>query len=144
MKRNTIIAILSYLLSILFVYAAVVKAMDYKVFLADMAKSPLLVNYDKPTLSLIVLGIEFLTAALLLFKVTRKLGFYLASFVMLIFTLYLGTLYFFFTDVPCSCGGILGRMPYPVHIVFNLVFTAAAFSGTFLLSKPLRVATTAG
>jgi methylamine utilization protein MauE len=136
MKRNTIITVLSYLLSILFVYAATAKTMDYSVFVTDIAKSPLLVNFNNTILAPLVLGMEFLTAGLLLFKATIKAGFYLSSFLMLTFTLYLGTLYFFYTNIPCSCGGILGKMPYPVHISFNLLFTILSFTGTILLIKP--------
>jgi len=137
MKRNTIITILSYSLSILFVYAASAKAMVYTDFMADIAKSPLLVNYNNAILAPGILGLEFLAVILLQFKATLKLGFYLSSFLMLMFTLYLGTLYFFYTNIPCSCGGILGRMPYPVHIIFNLLFTIFSFYGTFLCSKPV-------
>jgi hypothetical protein len=139
MKRNTIITTLSYLLSILFIYAATSKTMDYSVFVTDVAKSPLLANFNNSILAPLVLGLEYLTACLLLFKATIRPGFYLSSFLMLTFTLYLATLYFFFTKIPCSCGGILGRMPYPVHISFNLLFTILSFTGTFLLIKPEKV-----
>ena len=63
MKRNTIITILSYSLSILFVYAASAKAMVYTDFMADIAKSPLLVNYNNAILAPGILGLEFLTVS---------------------------------------------------------------------------------
>jgi hypothetical protein len=136
MKRQTSITILSYLLSILFIYAATAKAMDYRIFVADIAKSPLLGNFNNVIIAPIVLGLEFLTAILLQFKATTRLGFYFSSFLLLMFTLYLGTLYFFYTNIPCSCGGILGKMPYPVHIIFNLVFTILSFTGAILIFNP--------
>jgi hypothetical protein len=135
MNRKIIVSILSYSLSLLFIYAAVAKAMDYNIFLADIAKSPLLVNFNKSLLGPVVLGSEFLAAVLLQFRVTLKAGFYFSSFLMLVFTLYLSTLYFFYTNIPCSCGGILGKIPYPVHILFNLLFTILSFAGTFLTPK---------
>ncbi|MHA4809487.1 MauE/DoxX family redox-associated membrane protein [Flavitalea flava] len=135
MKRDTAMTTISYSLSILFVYAATAKTMDYTVFVADIAKSPLLVNFNNTVIAPVLLGLEFLTAVLLQFKKTHKIGFYFSSFLMLMFTLYLCTLYFFYTNIPCSCGGILGKMPYPVHIVFNLVFTLLSFTGIFLSSK---------
>jgi hypothetical protein len=113
-------------------YAAVVKAMDYGLFISDMSKSPLLVKYDKEWLGPGVLGGEFLIVALLSFGATRKSGLFLSFFVMLLFTLYLSTLYFFYTNIPCSCGGILGKMSYPMHIVFNAVFTLLAATGVLL------------
>ncbi|OMP75624.1 MauE/DoxX family redox-associated membrane protein [[Flexibacter] sp. ATCC 35208] len=130
-KEYAVITIVS-LLGLLFMYAAVVKAMDYGLFLADMSKSPLLVKYDKQLLGPGVLGIEFLIVALLSFAATRKSGLFLSFFTMLLFTLYLSTLYFFYTNIPCSCGGILGKMSYPAHIAFNAGFTLLAATGVLL------------
>lgn len=132
MKRTYIVFLIVGLLSLLFMYAAVVKAMDYGLFLSDMSKSPLLVKYDKTLLGPGVLGVEFLIVALLSFGATRKSGLFLSFFVMLLFTLYLSTLYFFYTNIPCSCGGILGKMSYPAHIAFNGVFTLLAATGVLL------------
>ncbi|WP_343692479.1 MauE/DoxX family redox-associated membrane protein [Chitinophaga sp.] len=132
MKRAYLVFPIVGLLSLLFMYAAVVKAMDYGLFLADMSKSPLLVKYDKEILGPGVLGVEFLIVALLSFAATRKSGLFLSFFVMLLFTLYLSTLYFFYTNIPCSCGGILGKMSYPAHIAFNAVFTLLAATGVLL------------
>lgn len=134
-RKASIVTLLSYALSILFIYAAMVKAIDYRVFVADIAKSPLLTRLNNTILAPLVLGVELVTAVLLPFKATMKAGFYLSSFLMLIFTLYLTTLYFFYTNIPCSCGGILGMMPYPVHIVFNLLFTILSFTGVFLQTR---------
>jgi hypothetical protein len=135
MKRQLITTVISYMLSILFMYAAVAKTMDYQIFVADIAKSPLLGNFNNKVIAPLLLGLEYLTAIGLQFKATVKLSFYLSSFLMLMFTLYLSTLYFFYTDIPCSCGGILGKMPYPVHIIFNLVFTLVSFTGAFLVNS---------
>lgn len=134
MKKH-IITVIVFLISMLFIYAAIFKAMDYSLFISDMSKSPLLVKYDMNLLAPVVIGTEFLIVALLNFPVTRKTGFFLSFFVMAIFSLYLSTLYFFFTNIPCSCGGILGKMPYPVHIVFNICFTVLSGTGVLLSNK---------
>ncbi|GAA3933618.1 hypothetical protein GO495_17320 [Chitinophaga oryziterrae] len=135
MKKHILTAIVI-LISMLFTYAAIFKAMDYQLFLSDMSKSPLLVKYDKNLLAPVVLGTEFLIVLLLNFPATRKTGFFLSFFIMAIFSLYLSTLFFFFTNIPCSCGGILGKMPYPVHIVFNICFTLLSATGVLLTRKP--------
>lgn len=134
MKKH-IITVIVILISMLFTYAAIFKAMDYPLFLSDMSKSPLLVKYDKNLLAPVVLGTEFLIVILLAFPGTRKTGFFLSFFVMAMFSLYLSTLYFFFTNIPCSCGGILGKMPYPVHIVFNICFMVISGAGVLLSNK---------
>lgn len=134
MKKNYAVTIAVFLLCLLFMYAGLVKALDYNLFVTDMSKSPLLVKYNKELLGPAVLGMEFLIVVLLSFRPTRLAGLYLSFFVMAVFTLYLGVLYFFFTNIPCSCGGILGKMSYPVHITFNGIFTLIAGTGV-LCSK---------
>jgi len=132
MKRDYILFLIVGLLSLLFMYAAIAKAMDYAFFVSEMSKSPLLTKYDKQWLAPGVLGVEFLIVALLSFAATRRSGLLLSFFVMLLFTLYLSTLYFFYTNIPCSCGGILGKMSYPTHIIFNAVFTLLAATGVMI------------
>ncbi|QNK64399.1 hypothetical protein H7F33_07945 [Pedobacter sp. PAMC26386] len=132
MKINYIQIAIVVLLCTLFMYAGIFKAMDYPLFLSDLSKSPLLVRYDKGMLAPVVLGTEFLIVLFLSFSVTRRTGLFLSFFVMLLFTFYLSTLYFFYTNIPCSCGGILGKMSYPVHITFNAVFTLMAAAGVLL------------
>jgi hypothetical protein len=140
MKTNYIQTTVVVLLCTLFIYAGIFKAMDYQLFLSDLSKSPLLVKYDKTLLAPAVLGIEFLIVVLLSFTLTRKAGLFLSFFVMLLFTLYLSTLYFFYTNIPCSCGGILGKMPYPTHIIFNAVFTLMAATAILVnVKKPIHL-----
>ena len=135
MKRPVIITGLAFAISVLFVYAALIKAMDYSFFVASLRKSPLLANYNMRVLAPVVLGIEMLAAVLLNIAAVRRAGFYLSFFVMLTFTLYLVVLYYFYKNIPCACGGILGMLPYPVHIVFNIVFTLMAMTGVLLNSR---------
>lgn len=133
--KPKILQVIVILICMLFVYAGLFKALDYQLFIADMGKSPLLVKYNKDILAPVVLGTEFLIVILLSFPATKKTGLFLAFFVMLIFTFYLSSLYFFFTNIPCSCGGILGKMSYPTHIVFNACFALMAGLGVLLTDR---------
>lgn len=135
MKRSFIPVIISFLISVLFIYAALMKVMDYPQFIVDLRKSPLLANYNMSLMAPFVLGIELLAAILLNIDFTRVLGLYLSFFIMLSFTLYMGILYFFYTNIPCACGGILGKMSYPVHIGFNTLFTGIALCGVLLAKR---------
>jgi len=135
MKSNYIQNTVVILLCILFIYAGIFKAMDYQLFLSDLSKSPLLVKYDKTLLAPAILGTEFLIVVLLSFTLTRQAGLFLSFFVMLLFTLYLSTLYFLYTNIPCSCGGILGKMSYPTHIIFNAVFTVMSAAAILISAK---------
>ncbi len=140
MKRASILQGICYALSILFLYAAIMKATDYGKFLLDISKSPLLANFSNKLIAPSVLTVECITALLLQFTATRKSGLCLSAFLMLLFSVYMFTLYFFYTNIPCSCGGILGRMSYPVHIVFNVLCTLIAFAGVLLQQKEENIA----
>ena len=71
--------------------------------------------------------VEFIIVALFFFEKTLSYGLALGTGLMFLFTIYLIFLVSFFTNVPCSCGGILGNMTYRVHIIFNVAVTALGF-----------------
>ncbi|GAA0537661.1 MauE/DoxX family redox-associated membrane protein [Chitinophaga japonensis] len=135
MKKISLV-IITFLLTILFIYAPTVKALEYGRFIDSMGQSPLLAGISKPLLAPVVLGVEYLIVILLNIPATRRLGLYASFFVMLTFSVYLVTLFYFFDNIPCSCGGILGYMSYPTHIAFNIFFTLLSLAGIFLSRKP--------
>lgn len=132
MKKEYIITTISYALCILFIYAATMKAIDFRQFMTDITKSPLLANIPASVTGIGILALEFAAALLLAFPKARMYGLYLSAFLMLLFSVYMSVLYFFYVNIPCSCGGILGQMGYPAHIVFNIAFTLLAFTGILL------------
>jgi len=135
MKRRNLLAIIVFLLTILFAYAAVVKALAYDRFIMDLGQSPLLTNINKPMLAKAILGFEFLTVVLLHITSTKKWGLYAAFFQLLIFSGYLTMLYFFYAHISYASDGILGKISYPLHIGFNLVCTLLALGGVFLFNN---------
>jgi putative oxidoreductase len=52
---------------------------------------------------------------------------------MLLFTFYILYMLLFEKHLPCSCGGVLKEMTWKQHLVFNLFFTAIAFTGLKIL-----------
>jgi hypothetical protein len=117
----------------LFLYSGLTKLIESENFLWELAKSPLLSSiYIHPEFIRYPLPIlEVSIANALLFDRTRKVGLYLSFVLMVCFTLYLVILVTQFANLPCSCGGILGGMSYPVHIAFNIVFTLVALVGIY-------------
>lgn len=114
----------SILLVILFSYSAIVKGYDINLFQGQMVQSPLLPLSLIKFISYIIPIFEISIVFLLINEKTREFGFYLAYFLMLLFTLYLLTLVIFFSNnIPCACGGILVNMGYSTHILFNIFFT---------------------
>ena len=69
--RNTLLVIITFLLTILFFYAATVKALDYNRFIDSMGQSPLLVIFSIPLLAPVILGLEYLAALLVNIPATR-------------------------------------------------------------------------
>lgn len=124
-----LVEIASYLLILLFLYAAISKLVIFGEFQQQMMQSPLLPPQLIPFLAFFVPLSEIAIAWMLVFDKTKLIGFYLAFFTMLTFSLYLIILVSVAENAPCSCGGILGKMGYTEHIIFNVFFTGIALYG---------------
>jgi hypothetical protein len=123
MRRNITIEIISTLLTILFVYAAVSKILDYDKFQIQLSKSPMLTSFS--TIAAVgVPTIEILISVALMIRGMRKWGLYASLFLLVAFTSYLIILLNFSYYIPCSCGGILQNMSWQTHVWFNLSFIA--------------------
>jgi hypothetical protein len=128
-KHKVIIEIISFLLTMLFVYAATAKLLDETNFRYQLSLSPLVGSF--PGIIAVVLPvIELVTAGLLTVKNTRFYGL-LASLVLLtVFTLYIAGMLLSGVHLPCSCGGAISSLSWPEHLLFNfffLVITIVAF-----------------
>lgn len=124
-----LVELASYLLMLLFLYAAISKLVILSEFQQQMMESPLLPRQLIPFLAFFVPISEIVIAWMLVFEKTKKFGFYLSFLTMLTFTLYLITLITVAENAPCACGGILGSFGYFEHIAFNTTFTGIALFG---------------
>ena len=130
--------LISSLLILLFVYTACSKLMTLDTFQLVMSKSPMIGEHST-WLSYTVPITELIIASLLLIPYTRKLGLYLSTILMALFTFYIGYMLATVSDLPCSCGGVLKYMSWKQHLVFNIFFTALSFTGIKLLDKQKRI-----
>ena len=105
---------------ILFIYAAVSKLLDFENFQVQLAQSPLLSAYAG-LISYAVILIEVFIAGLLLFKGTKLWGLYGTFALMTAFSMYIYLMLNYSDFVPCSCGGILEKMSWTQHLIFNVV-----------------------
>jgi hypothetical protein len=129
--KTNIIYVVALLHIVLFTYAAVSKLLDFENFQVQLGQSPLLSAYTR-LISYSVLGIELLIALLLALPKLRYMGL-LASFgLMLMFTAYIIIILNFSSFIPCSCGGILEKLDWKEHLVFNITFTLLAAIAVFL------------
>ncbi len=136
-SQKLIVDVISALLILLWVYAAVSKLIDYRAFRVQLGKSPLIESFAgfvSVIIPLIELGIAFLLAR------PKKLfaGLWSSLFLLMIFTIYLIGILSFSHTIPCSCGGIIqNSLGWKSHIVFNIVFAALAATGILLHKRSI-------
>jgi uncharacterized membrane protein YphA (DoxX/SURF4 family) len=132
--KNNLVIIISYLYVLLFVYAAVSKLLDFNTFQVQLGQSPLLSAFAGWVSWTVVLS-ELLIAGLLLFDKTKNVALYLAFALMVMFTAYIIIILNFSSFVPCSCGGVLEKMGWTEHLIFNIGFIVLAAVGIILQQK---------
>ncbi|WP_303925642.1 DoxX family protein [Draconibacterium sediminis] len=131
---SILVPVTSYLYILLFVYAGFSKLLDYENFTVQLAQSPLLSAYAgmvAPT----VICMEFMLSLLLIFRKTRLTGLYGSFFLMIAFTIYIYLILNYSDFVPCSCGGIIEKLNWTEHMIFNLAFVILALLAIVLLEK---------
>ena len=142
MKISKIQHLIAAVLIFLFCYTAISKLMDIEEFHRQLT------NQELPqwTISILVWlipGSELVVSFLLLKPSTRLMGFYGAALLMSLFTGYIALVVFgSFERVPCSCGGVLRSMSFPVHLIFNLFFLALSIGGIYMFHSKSKNAMT--
>lgn len=128
-KPSTVDTIVCLLLILLFTYSSISKLINFEGFEYDLNKQPFS-NALTPVLAFLIPAVEIALVVLLSFDRTRKTGMYLSLVLMVIFTVYTClVLLHAFEYVPCSCGGVIGRLTWPQHLVFNLFFVGVSVVG---------------
>ena len=108
--------------------------MEYDDFKLQMERSPFIGNMAGLIAATLPSG-ELLIALALILKKYRLLGLYLSLFLMALFTGYIWLMLQYAPDLPCTCGGILTRMSWQDHLVFNGAATLFAIAGIFLVTR---------
>jgi len=132
--KNSIIETVCLLYILLFVYAAVSKLLDFENFQVQLGQSPLLSAFAS-WVSWAVPMIEILIALTLLIPRYRVVGLFAAFSLMVMFTSYIIIILNFSSFVPCSCGGILEKLGWTEHLVFNSAFVLLALIGILMLTS---------
>lgn len=121
-KRQVLLESISALLIMLFLYASVSKFLDFEHFRREMNNQPFPNEYT-PFLIWAVPLTEIGISVSLLFERTRMIGLIASLILMTAFTIYaILILLHFFKYVPCSCGGVISKLTWHQHLVFNLFF----------------------
>jgi len=131
-RRQVLIECIAALLIMLFLYASLSKFLDFGTFTGEMNNQPL-PNSWTPFLIWFIPCSEIAICVALMIEPTRLAGFYASLVLMGLFTIYTGIILFhFFSYVPCSCGGVIKRLTWKQHLVFNLFFVALSICGVIL------------
>lgn len=113
---------------LLFCYASVSKLADFKMFQAELAQSPFFGDYSK-LVSYSTIISEVLIVFLLCFHKSRLIGLFSSLVIMSAFTAYIYLILNYSDSIPCSCGGILEKMDWNEHFIFNLLCVMLAIIG---------------
>jgi hypothetical protein len=134
MKQKIFTEIISFLLTLLFVYAATAKLLEYPRFKDQLSVEPLIASY-KNILAWLLPAVELGVAALLTVKNTRFYGLYASLILLIVFTGYIAGMLLSATSLPCSCGGVINGLSWKEHLLFNLFFIAISIAGIVLKRK---------
>jgi uncharacterized membrane protein YphA (DoxX/SURF4 family) len=128
MIRRATIHIICLLFILLFIYAATNKLLDVEKFRVQIGQSPLLTAFAGWLAWIIPLS-EILISITLAFPRWRIFGLYASFNMMIMFTIYIIAIQNFSEHIPCSCGGVLEKLGWTEHLIFNIVFVLLAFAG---------------
>lgn len=138
MKKEIFLSILAGLIIALFFYVGFSKYLDMRGFREAMERQPLPL-WSIKSVTLFLPGVEILVALFLLIPKTRLVGFYASAILMFTFTMYVGLgMAKVFGNVPCSCGGVIHKLTWPQHLVFNIFFLGVALLGIAIERRSKR------
>ncbi|MFC0776871.1 MauE/DoxX family redox-associated membrane protein [Flavobacterium sp. HJSW_4] len=136
--KNAFVETSSLLFVLLFTYAAIAKILDFENFQVQLGQSPLLSSYAT-WIAYMVPAIELLISLMLMIPKLRSTGLYASLSLMAMFSSYIFIMLHFSSFVPCSCGGILEKMSWNVHLIFNLFFVGLSLA-SILMFPPSKTA----
>jgi len=125
--------IITGLLLLLFAYTATYKVIDNELFVFQMrlAPFPYMVRLA-PFFGWLIPGVELMIAFGLVFARYRLKSLYVSVILLVVFEIYIATMMFSGSHLPCTCGGIIATMSWKAHLLFN---AACIFLGIFAIKQ---------
>lgn len=131
-KRAAILTeIIAAIFILLFLYTALSKLSDMNRMELTIAKSPVIGDNAK-IVAWAVPIVEIIVSALLFIPRFRYHGLMASFILMLVFTFYVAGILAFANRLPCSCGGVISKMSWSQHLIFNIAFSLIALLGVWL------------
>lgn len=132
--KSTLVDIICYLFVLLFLYAATSKLIEYDKFQLQISKSPIITDYAH-ILVWMVPALEIIISIMLLIERTKMIGLFASFTLMTLFTIYIYAILNYSDSIPCSCGGVLQKMTWDQHLIFNVFFVTIGILGIILHTK---------
>lgn len=126
--------IVSIVLIFIWVYAAISKALTFETFQAQLAQSPIVSPWTG-VISYGLIFIEIFVSVLLILPKYRRLGLFFSIILISSMTFYIFMVLKFSPYIPCSCGGILEKMNWSQHLIFNCVILIVSFLSYLMVSS---------
>lgn len=134
-NKDTVLLVCYFLFTSMFIYAAVSKLINYRVFVLQMDRQP----FPDRFTPLLVWGIpltEIVVAVLMMTIPFRRIGLVFATVMMICFTAYIILIKLnYYGVIPCTCGGVISGFSWTQHLIFNLFFVAIGIVGIYLEQK---------
>ena len=135
MKRTgTIADFISAVILLLFLYTALSKLADHERF-SDVLHSAAFFHNNAGLIAWAVPVTELIIALLLIIPSTRLKGLYASLALLILFTLYILCMILFADHLPCNCGGVISKLSWKEHVLFNVVFIGVSVVGIYSLKK---------
>lgn len=115
----------------LFAISAYDKITDHERFLTGLSKVHFIGSYAV-YLTWGVPIAEIIVSILLMYPPTQKYGLYGFTGLMMIFTLYIGSMLLWAEKLPCHCNLIVEKLSFGEHLAFNISFIVVASLGLWL------------
>jgi hypothetical protein len=119
--RQTVTNIIVFLLIFLFTYTAISKLSERNHFVSVLKTIPF-IGTGAGVVAILLPLAELFIVLLLIFERTRLKGLYASLIILGVFTIYLCYMILFMPHLPCSCGGVISKMGWRWHVVFNVGF----------------------
>lgn len=122
------------LLILLWIYTGISKLMDLQDTRLQMGRSPFIHSISGFLALAVPIG-EIVIALLLIFKKTRLFGLFASFFLLVTFTGYIWIMLEYSYDLPCSCGGVLAKLSWYDHLIFNACYSVINLLGIIIEGK---------
>jgi hypothetical protein len=134
MKREHVANIITALLIILFVYAGLIKLLDYQIFRNQLSSFPLIKDHAAGMAWRLPV-FELILSYFLLWPRSRLLALYTSFLLLLSISVYIVMMLSGDYVIPCACSGVITFMSWTWHLGLNIIFMLLTITGIWAYKK---------